>query len=302
MDRIEIIQDTGYGLIPKKIMRNKNLSIQAKAIYSYLASFAGNTGKAFPSTNLMADELGISRNTLFKYLKELRDVEAISIKRERGSNGTFEKNIYYLNNSINTKEPCTKKPYTVKPDMAYPDMDTPDMVNQYTNSNNSNSNIFNNNIFNSNSQSVYEEVLPQYNKSTYSIYTRFINNLIGQTRLESYTEQELLELKDQVIKEMVKDIFEQTDGWTFIEDKEKNLIMTGIESILKESYSDNVFNRLLKSTADSYSYALDRYNEALMKNTIKNRPAYWKKVLKNSIDEYVYETIDDVVKRDLYYK
>ena len=301
MDRIEIIQDTGYGLIPRKIMRNKNLSMQAKAIYSYLASFAGNTGRAFPSTNLMADELGISRNTLFKYLKELRTLGAISVEREITSYGIKGKNIYYLHNEIENPR-STKKRDIDNRDIAKRDIVKRDTVNQYTNSNNSNSNIFNNNICNSNSQSVYEEVLPQYNKPTYSIYTRFINNLIGQTRLESYTEQESLELKDQVIKEMVKDIFEQTDGWTFIEDKEKNLIMTGIESILKESCSDNVFNRLLKSTADSYSYALDRYNEALMKNTIKNRPAYWKKVLKNSIDEYVYETIDDVVKRDLYYK
>lgn len=295
MSDIEIRQDTGYGLIPKRIMRDRNLSLQAKAIYSYLASFAGNTGMSFPSTKLMAGELGISKDTLFKYLKELRESNAISVKRERGRDGTFERNIYYLNNSVNS--PCPKSPDMVKP---YPEKPYPE--NQDTKSNSSKNNSIKSNICNSNSQSVYEEVLPQYNKYTYSIYTRFINNLIGQTRLESYTEQELLELKDQVIKEMAKDIFEQTDGWTFIEDKEKNLIMTGIESILKESYSDNVFNRLLKSTADSYSYALDRYNEALMKNTIKNRPAYWKKILKNSIDEYVYETIDDVVKRDLYYK
>ena len=32
----------GYGIIPKVVMRDKNLSIEAKAIYAYLTAFAGD--------------------------------------------------------------------------------------------------------------------------------------------------------------------------------------------------------------------------------------------------------------------
>lgn len=109
--QLEITQDTGYGLIPKRIMRDKNLSIQSKAIYSYLASFAGNTGQAFPSVSLMLGELDISRDTFYKYRNELEEVGAITIKKER-SVGKFERNIYLLHNSINP--PCPKSSDTVK--------------------------------------------------------------------------------------------------------------------------------------------------------------------------------------------
>lgn len=149
----EIRQDTGYGLIPRAIMRNKELSLQARAIYSYLASFAGNTGKAWPSVDLMVAELGITRNTFFKYLKELKEAGAVDVRKEETTDGTFGKNVYYLNNQL---QPCTKKqdtaPCTKKPDTVKPDTAKPDTVNQDTNNNNliSNSIISNNTKSNSN--------------------------------------------------------------------------------------------------------------------------------------------------------
>ena len=111
--KTEIRQDTGYGLIPKKIMRDKSLSLQAKAIYSYLASFAGNTGKAFPSVSLIRTELGISKDTFYKYMEELKRKGAIKVVQDR-SDGKFGKNIYYLNNEVKMSRPKTSD--TVKQD------------------------------------------------------------------------------------------------------------------------------------------------------------------------------------------
>lgn len=147
-------------------------------------------------------------------------------------------------------------------------------------------------------------VLKNYNKDTHYIYTHYIDTLsvsLGQTGQTDFTETELLEIHEIALKDMAYEILERTDGFTFLRKEDVNLLKTGIESILKDSCSDRVYDRLLNSNPDSYSYALQRYNEALMAGTIINRPAYWKKILKNSIDEYVYETIDDRVQRDLYH-
>ena len=169
MTKHKIVQDTGYGLIPKAITRSTHISIQAKAVYAYLAGFAGTTGRAFPSADLITYELGISRNTFYKYLKELREIGAVEVKKERSENGTFDRNVYILRNQINphTKEedveqPCTKKPDTVKPDTVKPDTVKPDTVNVDT----INNNLINNNLINNNLKNNNEIIKQQQSCST----------------------------------------------------------------------------------------------------------------------------------------
>jgi DNA-binding transcriptional ArsR family regulator len=105
---IEIETDFGFGILPREIMRS-SLSITAKTIYAYLASFAGNTRKAFPSVRLICNELGMSENTFYKYLKELKDLGVVEIIKER-EQGKFAKNIYKLSPYLKlscTAESCT---------------------------------------------------------------------------------------------------------------------------------------------------------------------------------------------------
>lgn len=163
MTKHKIVQDTGYGLIPKSIMRNKGISIQAKAVYSYLAGFAGTTQRAFPSADLITAELNISRNTFYKYLKELREIGVVEVQKERTENGTFERNVYFLKNQIqpHTKKddvakketPCPKKPDMAKPGTVKPDMVTPDTVNVDT----INNNLINNNLISNSIKNNKEE-------------------------------------------------------------------------------------------------------------------------------------------------
>ncbi|WP_419791612.1 hypothetical protein [Staphylococcus chromogenes] len=61
------VHDTGYGLIQKSVMRNKNLSIEAKAIYSYFASVEEPTDK------LLSEELNLSEKQVEFYKNELMD-------------------------------------------------------------------------------------------------------------------------------------------------------------------------------------------------------------------------------------
>lgn len=104
MDEIQGVQyegilAKGYGLIPQLLTRDKDLSIEAKAIYGYLAAFAGTTGQAFPGVVLICAELNISKKRYLSHRKALIDKGYIEIKRERLENG-FSKNLYILKQNI----------------------------------------------------------------------------------------------------------------------------------------------------------------------------------------------------------
>lgn len=71
---------SGYGVIAKKVMRDKNISVEAKAIYAYMASFADENHQCYPSVNLMCDELGMSEKRFYKYRKQLVMAGYISIE------------------------------------------------------------------------------------------------------------------------------------------------------------------------------------------------------------------------------
>lgn len=86
---------SGYGLVFKRVMKDTDISIEAKALYSYLSAYAGANETAFPGVSLICHELNISDKRFQKYRKQLEDNGYLSIERERTSNG-FSKNIYTI--------------------------------------------------------------------------------------------------------------------------------------------------------------------------------------------------------------
>ena len=137
----EGILSKGYGLIPQMITRDKDLSIEAKAIYGYLSAFAGNNHEAFPGVELICAELNISKKRYLKHRKVLIDKGYIEIVRERLENG-FSKNLYLLKQNI---------PYGVKsyPYETLPYQNVPEQIvtvqNDTSNSNSLKSINLNNN-------------------------------------------------------------------------------------------------------------------------------------------------------------
>lgn len=93
-EKIDIMSQ-GYGIIPKSIMRDKTLSIESKAIYAYLASFAGAGSESFPSVELIIVELNISENRYYKYRQELIEKGYIKIHANRKGNRRTH-NVYEL--------------------------------------------------------------------------------------------------------------------------------------------------------------------------------------------------------------
>ena len=89
------ILSNGYGLIPKKITRDKELTMEAKAIYGYLASFAGSGGYCYPSKELMISELGTTEKRFNKNIKILKEHGYIKVHKRRKGNRN-DSNLYEL--------------------------------------------------------------------------------------------------------------------------------------------------------------------------------------------------------------
>jgi hypothetical protein len=126
----EGIDYLGYGQIAKAVMKDKRLSIGAKALYSYICSYAGAGDTAWPGRELICSDLNINKGTYTKYLKELKTTGYIKVT-QKVANGRFGGNIYIIVKSPTpvedtakiacTEAPCTEKPYTVKSDSVNPD-------------------------------------------------------------------------------------------------------------------------------------------------------------------------------------
>ena len=142
------VMSEGYGIIPKKVMKDKDLSVEAKAIYAFIASYAGAGNTSFPSVSLITDMLGISRQRFNKHRKLLEDKGYITIKKERTSEGSWGNNVYTLETV----------PWLQNPTMDNPTMDNPTMDNVTTNNNTINNNTINNNNDNIDRQSSTDDL------------------------------------------------------------------------------------------------------------------------------------------------
>ena len=179
-DKLKItgVLSQGYGLIPKMLMRDKELSIEAKGIYAYISSYAGNGTTAFPSIGLICSDLGISEKRFYSHKKVLEERGYILVEQERGPKGTFNRNVYTINSVLIPKEtqhevePNSQNDYTAdgspygrKPhsderhsDERHSDERHSDDVGTNNNSINNNS-INNNSITNNNNIKEKEDVV-----------------------------------------------------------------------------------------------------------------------------------------------
>jgi len=170
--KLDGIMEQGYGIIPKKVMRDKNISVEAKSIYSYLCSYSGNGSTVFPSVSLICSDLGIGKNRFYKHRKELTDYGYVEITNRK--DGTkYISNIYKL-----PLNPCIQFE-----DMRNEDIQFEDMRNEDTNNNN-----FTNNNFNKNNNKTpkdlknrFEELWKEYpnKKGKYDAFRHYktaINN------------------------------------------------------------------------------------------------------------------------------
>lgn len=154
------INSAGFGTISKLAMQDRRLHIAAKAIYAYFNSYAGGGDACFPSRKKICFDLGISNDTLSKYLRQLTECGYISVEQIK-EGGRFSHNVYTLNGTIS---PCPKI------------SDTEKTVNGKLDTNINNSNI--NSIYNNNS------IKREMAKPTRHRYGEYNNVLLSDEELE----------------------------------------------------------------------------------------------------------------------
>ena len=175
MEHVE--HDLGFGLIPRRVMRDERLSIGAKVVYAYLASFAGNKEYAFPGRDLMCKELGISKDSLLKYMRLLKEFGYLEVEQVK-EGGRFAHNIYKLIPYPNSSDTEISSPY---PKIS-------DTVEKDTN---------NNNIINNNNNK-YKEIIDYLNEKTGKTFKAVESNnkLIRARYNEGYTLEDFLAVID----------------------------------------------------------------------------------------------------------
>ena len=86
----------GYGVVSQLPMKDRELSIQAKGIYAYLVSCAGNDRQTYPNKETMCYDLGIKKvDTLTKYIRQLQSKGYIKIVKTKRGNLKY-KNVYII--------------------------------------------------------------------------------------------------------------------------------------------------------------------------------------------------------------
>lgn len=186
---------TGYGLVFKNVMKDTNVDIEAKALYSYLSSYTGSNETAFPSVSLICHELKISEKRFQKYRKQLEDNGYLFVDRERTDNG-FSKNIYTINhNSVSSH---------FVPVQNLPERNLP--VENVGTKNNS---IKNNSIKNNNNRVdhfTYKEIIEYLNRYTgkkFNFRAKANQELIKARFNEGYSKEDFLKVIDNKVSEWI---------------------------------------------------------------------------------------------------
>lgn len=247
--RVQGVHAKGFGTIPKLVMKDTRLSIQAKAIYAYFRSYAGAGDTAFPSVRLIMSDLGIKDvHTFLKHRKMLEDCGYITVEQEVQSNGKFGRNIYTL---IDNPIPIAKISHTTTVCEKTRIGKNPNREISHTNNNS----LLKNNSNNKNNQSVSQSVLlEEPEKKEPDGQTDEVHTLFEQAQVELFENEEL--------KEHIKEAI--TQAYT-------------------QAATRNIIQRIRLEHIDR---ALAKFREAQEQQNIKNPKLYFFKCLISAITEH----------------
>lgn len=130
-----------YGLTYKEVYLMDNLTIEAKAIYGMLCSYAGSGATAYPSVDFMCRKLHISNTRFYKHMNLLIGAGIVEKSQIKGENGSFTNNVYTLVPNLQN----IQNPYTQNEGMENEYTENEGMENEGNNNNNIKINSIKNN-------------------------------------------------------------------------------------------------------------------------------------------------------------
>ena len=191
----------------QEVMRNENLSAEAKAIYAYLSSIAGCEGECYPSRDTMSKELVMSKNRLDKHLSMLIALGVVEKKRDHCGN-LKGRNIYKVTHEVEVqKELKDIFRYLENEGLENKDLENKDLENEYPNNNNTNNNRSNNNRTKKDSVD-YQQIADMYNDTCVS-FPRI-------TKLSEARKKAIKARLNKYSKDDFKKLFELAEGSSFL--------------------------------------------------------------------------------------
>lgn len=86
----------GYTQVPNHVLESAKVSPGAKLSYAMLLKYAWQDDFCFPGQDRLANDMGVTRQSVNSYIKELEKKDFLSIKRQ----GQGKPNIYTLNLTV----------------------------------------------------------------------------------------------------------------------------------------------------------------------------------------------------------
>ncbi|MBR3299956.1 MAG: helix-turn-helix domain-containing protein [Clostridia bacterium] len=240
------INSKGFGTIPKLVMTDRNISASAKAIYAYLCSFSGAGESCFPGKDRMSADLGISKDTLTKYIKQLVSAGYISVEQKK-IGGKFSHNVYIIFDSIEPNHEFTESENFGHEKIGHENFGSEKTVPEDLApiNNNNKINSFKNNSTNTNNLSIKDGSVDDI-----AMYRELIKRNIGYETLILPDQHNDISRLDEIVEIMTETVV-----------LNKNPVIINKNSVPAEL----VKSRFLKLGFEDISYVLD----ATSKNTAK---------------------------------
>lgn len=233
---------TGYGLVFKRVMKDRNISIEAKALYSYLSAYAGADESSFPSVELIKHELNIGKQRYQRARRELEKVGYLQVDRKQNGN-IYGSNLYTLFHNPRQVDiqPVDSQPVEIQ-----------SVDNQPT----TNNSITNNNIT-SNSKTINNsatDVTRERFEEWWKLYDKKRDKKISFKKFEKclkeHSFEEIMEGTRMYLK-TIKDKQYQKDPKTFLHN---------------ESYMNDYSDELPQQHTNQYTDAFERAAQSDMEN------------------------------------
>ena len=99
LEGADVLSARGFTQVPNYVLESRQLSAGAKLTYAMLLKYAWENDYCFPGQDRLAADMGVSRQTANKYIRELQQKEHIRVRRQ----GQGRPNIYTLKLTLDKK-------------------------------------------------------------------------------------------------------------------------------------------------------------------------------------------------------
>lgn len=230
---------TGYGLVFKRVMKDRNISIEAKALYSYLSAYAGADESAFPSVDLIKHELGIGKHRFLRAKNELIDNGYLTVDRKQTKN-IYGSNLYTL---FHSPRQANGRPVDDRPAYDRPVDSQPTTSNSITsNSITSNSKTINNSATDV-TRERFEEWWKLYDKKldkkkAFSLFQSALKEHEFETIMNG-TKEYLKTITDKQYQKYPKTFLSQE---SYLNDFSKELQPSGMDQLNRMKYDESYWD------------------------------------------------------------